>query len=130
TGRSQIVAQTAHPEVQKYKEATSLRKQLSDFTMEENEEVNSVEYFMSANPVVIRIESSKSFSIKRIVRHLQSVDAQWPNNLILSIFRIPRNRYTFIELLSAPYRDKILSSHRHTPFPFNVEAVSHVTTSP
>lgn len=130
TGISQIVPETVHPEVQKYKEAASLRKRLSDFTMKEDKEVNSVAYFMRANPVVIRIESSKSFSIKRIVRHLQCVNAQWPNNLILSIFRTPRNRHTFIELLSATYRDKILSSHRHTPFPFNVDAVSHVTTSP
>ena len=75
-GIFQIVAQTAYLEVQKFNKAASLRKQLSEFTMEEGKEINRVEYFMSAIPMVIRIEYSKSFSIKRIVRHLQSVDEQ------------------------------------------------------
>ena len=51
-------------------------------------------------PLVISCESSKSYSTRRIIRQLHGVAAEWPEDLILSIFRRPRDKTTYVEILS------------------------------
>jgi hypothetical protein len=86
--------------------------------------------FSGMTPIVIKCESTKSYSTRRIIRQIQSINVDWPHNIVLSIYRRPGNQITLIELLSQEFKDKILASQSTRPFPFQVTAVDNLTTPP
>ena len=102
---------------------------LSDFTLVEDD-CNPIIEVTNLAPVVIICESSRSYSTKRTRRQLLSVRIGPSLNLILSIFRKPRNSMASIEVLHKQFRDKILPSQENAKFRFQVWMSNNITFPP
>jgi hypothetical protein len=101
---------------------------LTSFTMIEDDEGNETKLkdLVAMKPAVICCESSKLYSSKRIIRHLHGVEAEWPDDTTLSIFRRPRDKMTYVELLSHRFANKILASQGRQSFPFTVKLSNNI----
>jgi hypothetical protein len=104
-------------------------------TAEDNEFVIDTEdplitELQAINPGVLRVQSPKSYSLKRIIRHLLSVPIGDSLACILSIHRSTGSKVSLIEIFHPEYRAKILSSANLEPFPFDISATANITSKP
>jgi hypothetical protein len=78
-------------------------------------------------PVSLKIDlPSRSFSTRRLVRHLASVREEAPYHTILSLNHPKRNARAFVEV-SHQFAIKLFASHARQPFPFTISLLSHPT---
>jgi hypothetical protein len=84
----------------------------------------------SPRPYVLRVTSSRSMSTRKIVQHLHSTRVNWPDNIILSIYRPARAAESYVELLKPTYAGAVWQSNQQSPFPFQIASAPRQTHEP
>ena len=69
-------------------------------------------------------------STRKIVQHLHSTRVNWPDNIILSIYRPARAAESYVELLKPTYAGAVWQSNQQSPFPFQIASAPRQTHEP
>jgi len=94
------------------------------------EEDPLIDELHAVKPGVLRVESSKTYSIRRIMRQLMSVPIGDTLGGILSIHRSTGSKITLLEIMHPEFRAKVLSSAQIEPFPFDISPTANITNNP